>query len=131
MSDAAHEPNASAKVQLAMLSGSERIQAIPDGACPRRYCFWWGLSGFAWELPPSFGCTFLRRAKPPGWLLPDAACCRADPAPPIDHFDTSDLLVEADGVDASRWIEACRRSRAMIGPLASPEQPKSVNSDEK
>jgi hypothetical protein len=133
MSDAERQrTNASSTIPLATLSDLERVPAIPDDGCPRRYCFWWGLSGFAWELPASFGCTFLRRAKPPGWLLPDAACCRADPASPIDHFETSDRRVEADGIDATRWVEVCRRSRATVGSSAEPVgQPKSADSEER
>jgi hypothetical protein len=132
MSDAERQrTNASSTIPLATLSDLERVPAIPDDGCPRRYCFWWGLSGFAWELPASFGCTFLRRAKPPGWLRPDAACCRADPASPIDHFETSDPQVEADGVDTTRWVEACKRSRTMFGSSTSAEgQPKSADSEQ-
>jgi hypothetical protein len=113
MSDSESQRSARSKVRVALPTAAdiERAKSLPADACPRRYCFWWGPMLFEWDLSPQDGCTFLHRGKPPGWLLPNTPCCRSDSSSPIDHYEINDPAIESDGIDASRWEEACERSR--------------------
>lgn len=104
----------STKLTLPTVEDIQLGSTIAPEACPRRYCFWWKSHLFDWEIPPSQGCAFLLSGKPPGWMLPNVPCCRADPLSPIDHFEPNEPNLEQDEVDLSKWIVVCDKSRDRI-----------------
>ncbi len=81
----------------------ERAQALPAGACPRRYCWWWRSLEFEWHIEPAVGCTFLASPKPPGWPMPERPCRRADSSSSADHFEPREPHMIEDGV-LPRWF---------------------------
>ena len=75
-----------------------RARSLPDGACPRRYCWWWHTLSFDWEIPVAEGCTFLTSEKPPGWPNASAPCKRSEPDSSADHFEPREPHLIEDGV---------------------------------
>lgn len=75
-----------------------RAKALPPGACPRRYCWWWRSLGFEWGASAAEGCTFLTSEKPPDWPNADKPCVRADPASGTDHFEPREPHLIEDGL---------------------------------
>jgi hypothetical protein len=82
----------------------ERVAQIPAGGCPRRYCWWWCSSLFRWELAVGEGCTFLGSKKPKGYKYSNEPCCRSDPSSFFDQFEPREPFIEADQIDASKWL---------------------------
>ncbi|MEP3481902.1 MAG: hypothetical protein ABJZ55_21845 [Fuerstiella sp.] len=89
----------------------EKVEALANNSCPRRYCWHWRPTNFAWEISPENGCGFLK-AKLRGWKNWDKPCCRSHDAASSDHYETQDDLLKADGVDATRWVNSARKRNA-------------------
>ena len=102
------------KITLPTIDDITRGSAIGADVCPRRYCFLWDTHSFDWEKSPSQGSTILQRGKPPGWLLANVPCSRAEPWSPIDHFEPNEPALEQDGVDSSAWEASCEQSRERV-----------------
>jgi len=114
MSDLSSEQSANKEAKKRQLSLAERglteidlthAAKIPASGCPRRYCWWWISALFEWNLSPNEGCTLLQAKKPPGYKYGDVPCCRSEPSSSFDHFEPREPFIEADGIDASRWLQ--------------------------
>ncbi len=75
-----------------------RARALPQGACPRRYCWWWHSLSFDWDMAVRDGCTFMTSEKPPGYPVPDCPCKRVDKSSNIDHFEPREPHLIEDGM---------------------------------
>ena len=73
-------------------------RALPEGACPRRYCWWWRSLSFEWTISPRVGCTFLGADKGVDWPNGGVPCRRAYPTSSLDHFEPREPHLIEDGV---------------------------------
>ena len=87
-----------------------RSQSIGASECPRRYCWWWHVLSFDWDISPSEGCTFLASPKPTGWRNASIPCSRAKPDSGADQYEPREPHLLDDGVDGDKWLLAKLRT---------------------
>ena len=88
---------------------------IPANACPRRYCWWWQSLGLRWDRTPAQGCQLPFVEPIGGWHYTQLPCRRADPASPVDHYETQPDTLREDSVSPDAWIAAAHEySRAFL-----------------
>ena len=87
-----------------------RSLALPVGACPRRYCWWWRWINPAWDATIDEGCDYRPEQHPrnqdPTWTNREAPCCRRDPTSGVDRYESRDFYFEFDKIDLHQFDQS-------------------------